>query len=169
MPKNNKKTKMNKNNKSSLTRKNKPINSSSLKPNLLKTNISLNNFEKEITILFLEVLMMVKLFHWKTHSYSTHKATDELYSSLNEKIDQFIEILLGKVNNRIDLLDIKTINLFDLKNKDELINKITSFKNYLINLNNNKAFNLMSNYDLLTVRDEILGDLNKFLYLLTFN
>ena len=169
MPKNNKKTKMNKNNKSSLTRKNKPINFSSLKPNLLKTNISLNNFEKEITILFLEVLMMVKLFHWKTHSYSTHKATDELYSSLNEKIDQFIEILLGKVNNRIDLLDIKTINLFDLKNKDELINKITSFKNYLINLNNNKAFNLMSNYDLLTVRDEILGDLNKFLYLLTFN
>ena len=25
---------------------------------------------------------MVKLFHWKTHSYATHKATDELYDKL---------------------------------------------------------------------------------------
>jgi lipopolysaccharide biosynthesis protein len=48
------------------------------------------------------------------------------------------------------------------------INKIDGFKRYLIDLNDNKSFNLMSNYDLLTVRDEILGDLNKFLYLLTF-
>jgi hypothetical protein len=84
-------------------------------------------------------------------------------------MDQFIEILLGKVNNRINLMNNKTINLFDLSSKNELINKITSFKSYLVNLNNNKAFNLMSNFDLLTVRDEILGDLNKFLYLLTFN
>ena len=163
MKKNNKKTKINKKKSNlSLTRKNKLVKVS-------KNNELLNNFEKEITILFLEVLLMIKLFHWKTHSYATHKATDELYSSLNEKMDQFIEILLGKVNNRINLLNNKTINLFDLTSKEQLINKITSFKSYLVDLNNNKAFNLMSNYDLLTVRDEILGDLNKFLYLLTFN
>jgi hypothetical protein len=163
MQKNNKKTKINKKKSNlSLTRKNKLIKVS-------KNNELLNNFEKEITILFLEVLLMIKLFHWKTHSYATHKATDKLYSSLNEKMDQFIEILLGKVNNRINLLNNKTINLFDLTSKEQLINKITSFKSYLVDLNNNKAFNLMSNYDLLTVRDEILGDLNKFLYLLTFN
>lgn len=163
MQKNNKKTKINKKKSNlSLTRKNKLVKVS-------KNNELLNNFEKEITILFLEVLLMIKLFHWKTHSYATHKATDELYSSLNEKMDQFIEILLGKVNNRINLLNNKTINLFDLTSKEQLINKITSFKSYLVDLNNNKAFNLMSNYDLLTVRDEILGDLNKFLYLLTFN
>ena len=153
---------MNKKNNLSLTRKNKLV-------KVNKNNTLLNNFEKEITILFLEVLMMIKLFHWKTNSYATHKATDELYSSLNEKMDQFIEILLGKVNNRINLINNKTINLFDLTSKEQLINKITSFKSYLVDLNNNKAFNLMSNYDLLTVRDEILGDLNKFLYLLTFN
>jgi hypothetical protein len=163
MQKNNKKTKINKKKSNlSLTRKNKLVKVS-------KNNELLNNFEKEITILFLEVLLMIKLFHWKTHSYATHKATDKLYSSLNEKMDQFIEILLGKVNNRINLLNNKTINLFDLTSKEQLINKITSFKSYLVDLNNNKAFNLMSNYDLLTVRDEILGDLNKFLYLLTFN
>jgi hypothetical protein len=163
MQKNNKKTKTNKKMSNlSLTRKNKLV-------KVNKNNELLNNFEKEITILFLEVLMMIKLFHWKTHSYATHKATDELYGTLNEKMDQFIEILLGKVNNRINLLSNKTIQLFDLTSKEQLINKITSFKSYLVDLNNNKAFNLMSNYDLLTIRDEILGDLNKFLYLLTFN
>lgn len=161
------KTKINKLNRKfkkdvSLTRKNKLVKVS-------KNNLLLNNFEKEIVVLFLEVLIMVKLFHWKTYSYATHKATDKLYSSLNEKMDQFIEILLGKVNNRISLMDNKTINLFDLTSKEQLVNKITSFKSYLVDLNNNKAFNLMSNYDLLTVRDEILGELNQFLYLLTFN
>jgi hypothetical protein len=161
------KTKINKLNKKfkkdvSLTRKNKLVKVS-------KNNLLLNNFEKEIVVLFLEVLIMVKLFHWKTYSYATHKATDKLYSSLNEKMDQFIEILLGKVNNRISLIDNKTINLFDLTSKEQLVDKITSFKSYLVDLNNNKAFNLMSNYDLLTVRDEILGQLNQFLYLLTFN
>ena len=161
------KTKINKLNRKfkkdvSLTRKNKLVKVS-------KNNLLLNNFEKEIVVLFLEVLIMVKLFHWKTYSYATHKATDKLYSSLNEKMDLFIEILLGKVNNRISLMDNKTINLFDLTSKEQLVNKITSFKSYLVDLNNNKAFNLMSNYDLLTVRDEILGELNQFLYLLTFN
>jgi len=161
------KTKINKLNRKfkkdvSLTRKNKL-------GKVSKNNLLLNNFEKEIVVLFLEVLIMVKLFHWKTYSYATHKATDKLYSSLNEKMDQFIEILLGKVNNRISLIDNKTINLFDLTSKEQLVDKITSFKSYLVDLNNNKAFNLMSNYDLLTVRDEILGQLNQFLYLLTFN
>jgi len=130
---------------------------------------SIQEFEREITVLFLEMLLMIKLFHWKTHSYATHKATDELYSSLNEKMDQFIEILLGKTNTRIQLTNTKTIQLFDLTSVNVFINKIDGFKRYLINLNDNKSFNLMSNYDLLTVRDEILGDLNRFLYLLTFN
>ena len=31
-----------------------------------------------IVCVFLEMLNMVKLYHWKTYSFSTHKATDEL-------------------------------------------------------------------------------------------
>ena len=45
---------------------------------------SIGLFEKQITVIFLEMLIMVKLFHWKTHSYAIHKATDDLYSSLNK-------------------------------------------------------------------------------------
>lgn len=129
---------------------------------------SIKKFQKEITIVFFEMLLMVKLFHWKTHSYATHKATDELYSKLNEDIDKFIEILLGKTGSRIDLMGHKSISLIDLNSQDKLKSKIESFKSYLVGLTNNKALSSMTNTDLLNIRDEILGDMNQFLYLLTF-
>jgi len=128
---------------------------------------SLSSFQKEITMTFLEMLLMIKLYHWKTYSYPTHKATDELYSKLNENMDHFIEVLLGKSGQRIDLMKQKNIPLVDLSSPEGLKKKIQLFKGYLISLNNNKAMKQMSNTDLLNIRDEILGDLNQFLYLLT--
>lgn len=126
-------------------------------------------FQKEITIKFLELVMMIKLFHWKTSSYATHKATDELYSKLNEHIDTFVEILLGKTGIRTNLLNKHKISLIDLSNKEQLISKINYYKSYMIDLTNNPFIRSMSNTDLLNVRDEILGDLNQFMYLLTLN
>lgn len=150
-------------NKNTRTRKNNnPVKSKS-------NSKLLENFEKEITVKFFEMLLLIKLFHWKTYSYATHKATDDLYSKFNQNMDHFIEVLLGKTGLRIDLINKKTIALYDLNNKTQLINKINSFKNYLVGLNNNKAMKLMSNVDLLTIRDEILADTNQFLYLLSFN
>ena len=125
-------------------------------------------FYKEITVKFLEMLLMVKLFHWKTHSYATHKATDELYDSMNENIDKFIEVLLGKTGSRIDLTNQSKISLIDLGSTEKLKERIQSFKNYLVGLSNNKAIVSMNDTDLLNIRDELLGDLNQFLYLLTF-
>jgi DNA-binding ferritin-like protein len=130
------------------------------------TNFS--TFQKEITLVFLEMLMMVKLYHWKTHSYATHKATDELYGKLNDNIDHFIEVLLGKTGQRTNLMNHKTMKLADLSSPESLKREIDSFKGYLIRLNNNKAMQQMSNTDLYNIRDEILGDLNQFLYLLSF-
>jgi len=141
------------------TRKNRTLGSSS---GLLQS------FEKEITIKFLEMLNTTKLYHWKTYSYATHKATDELYGKLGESIDKFIEVLLGKAQNRINLLGTKSIKLRDMKSPEEFKSVIQEYKNYLVNLNSNKAMNLMSNTDLFNIRDEILGDLNQFLYLYTF-
>ena len=129
---------------------------------------SMKKFKKEITLIFFEMLLMVKLFHWKTYSYATHKATDELYDKLNDDIDKFIEVLLGKTGSRIDLMGHKSISLIDLNSPEQLKSKIESFKSYLVGLTNNKGLSSMANTDLLNIRDEILGDMNQFLYLLTF-
>jgi DNA-binding ferritin-like protein len=127
-----------------------------------------SNFEKQVTVIFFEMLLMVKLFHWKTYSYATHKATDELYAKLNEHMDQFIEVLLGKTGIRINLLNNKKISLIDLTSPDQLRAKVDEYKKYLVSLSNNRAINAMTDTDLLNIRDEILGDLNQFLYLLSF-
>ena len=129
---------------------------------------SLSAFQKEITVKFLEMLLMVKLFHWKTHSFATHKATDDLYTKLNANIDSFIEVLLGKSGLRTDLLSNKNIRLVDLSSQESLKKEIEGFKGYLVGLNNSKAMKQMTNTDLFNIRDTILGDLNQFLYLLTF-
>ena len=129
---------------------------------------SLSSFQKEITIVFLEMLLMIKLYHWKTTSYATHKATDELYSKLNENIDSFIEVLLGKTGFRTDLTNQKHIKLADLSSAESLKREVEKFKSYLVDLNDNKTMKIMSNTDLYNIRDEILGNMNQFLYLLTF-
>ena len=137
--------------------------------NYTRKSSSNSSFQKDITVTFLEMLIMIKLFHWKTLSYASHKASDELYSKLNDHIDTFIEILLGKTNVRTNLLNKHKLSLIDLTNKEQLKKKIDMYKTYLVNLSNNSFIRSMANTDLLNVRDEILGDLNQFLYLLTFD
>lgn len=124
-------------------------------------------FEKEIIVKFLHMLNTVKLFHWRTYSYATHEATDSLYTSLNGHVDKFVEILLGKTQQRANITD-KCTPLHDCKNKTEFIKEIKGYKNYLVALDDHKGLSTMANTDLFNIRDEILGDLNQLLYLMTF-
>ena len=133
-----------------------------------KNNGAASKFERDITCKFLQMLNTVKLYHWKTYSHATHKATDELYSKLGDNIDKFIEVLLGKMGNRTQLVSTKSIPLKDMKSPEEFKREIISYKSYLVGLDKNPALKTMSNTDLFNIRDEILGDLNQFLYLFTF-
>ena len=131
-----------------------------------------SNIYKEIIPTFLHMLNTVKLYHWKTTSYSTHKATDELYSELNGKIDEFVEILLGKSNiaggkNRNSLLDVRLIKLHHYNNNEEFKKQIEHYKEFLMNFSNSPTFNIPSNSDLMNQKDELLALMNQFLYLLT--
>ena len=44
---------------------------------------------------FLTLHNQVKLFHWTTMSYATHKALDDLHEHLAPLIDRFIESYIG--------------------------------------------------------------------------
>jgi hypothetical protein len=61
-----------------------------------------------------------------------------------------------------------SISLIDLSTNEQMVKKINTYKSYLVGLTNNSFMRSMTNTDLLNIRDEILGDLNQFLYLLTF-
>ena len=124
--------------------------------------------QQRIVIMFLQMLNTVKLYHWKTSSYAQHKATDELYSNLNGHIDTFVEVMLGKTGGRVNLTGTKTIPLLDYTDVNNFKKEVEKYKQFLINMNKDVGLNITNNSDLLNIRDEILGDLNQFTYLLTF-
>ena len=117
-----------------------------------------------ITKNLLELLNMVKLYHQKTNSYVEHKATDDLYAKLNKHIDEFVEVLLGKNDSAIQKME-KNLKMIDAKNTNDLKKRIYEYRDYFISMN--KICDEKDS-DLLNIRDEILADLNKFLYLSRF-
>jgi DNA-binding ferritin-like protein len=132
-----------------------------------KENTRISNKTKScIVSTFLEILNTVKLYHWHTKSFSQHKATDELYAKLNKTIDQFVEVLLGKDSSRIKMVE-KRIQLIDIHTSQKLKERIFEYRTFLIDMS--IYFSPTIDSDLLSIRDEILADLNQFLYLLTFN
>lgn len=125
-----------------------------------------NNKKSHLVKIFLEMLNVVKLYHWKTRSFSLHKATDELYERLNGHIDTFVEVLLGKDQSRIKMIE-REIDLLDYEKKTDFQSRIFEYRAFLTGLN--EYFDEKRDTDLLNIRDEILGDINQFLYLMTFD
>jgi DNA-binding ferritin-like protein len=132
----------------------------------VNTSKKTHKMKEELVNLLLKLLINVKVYHWKTKSYAIHKATDHLYEELNENIDRFVEILLGKEESRLNMKG-KNIEISDCSSTEEFKKIIYSYR-IILEKKINKYLIIDSDTDLLTVRDEILGDLNQFLYLSTF-
>jgi DNA-binding ferritin-like protein len=125
-----------------------------------------NQEKSHIVRIFLEMLNVIKLYHWKTRSFSQHKATDELYERLNGHIDKFIEVLLGKDESRIHMIE-KNIELIDYSETTNFKERIYEYREFLTNID--RYLDNHKDSDLLNIRDEILADINQFLYLMTFD
>lgn len=131
-----------------------------------KKKIFSNKTKSCIVSTFLELLNTIKVYHWNTKSFAQHKATDELYANLNTNIDKFVEVLLGKCSSRIKMVE-KKINLIDIHTTQTLKECIFEYRTFLIDMN--MIFSTTIDSDILSIRDEILADLNQFLYLLSLH
>jgi hypothetical protein len=130
----------------------------------------------ELIRYFLELLNTIKIYHWSTLSYPTHKATDELHTKLSELVDSFIEIYIGHCSRRRG--QGKDVPVFQVKNsrcgKSSLtsiafIKSIDSFCKFLDeNIGNlNGLTKKLDGYtDLVNIRDEMVAALAQTLYLL---
>lgn len=123
-----------------------------------------NKSKSHLVRVFLEILNMVKLYHWKTYSYAQHKATDELYTNMNENVDKFIEVLMGKDETRIKMIE-KKIDLIDPASVRDFKSRIYEYRDFLTDMN--LYFNEKSDTDLLSIRDDLIVNINQFLYLMT--
>jgi hypothetical protein len=77
-----------------------------------------------------------------------------------------VEVFLGKDESRIQQWN-QTVIVPQYNGIKEFKDKIYEFREFLINLTN--VLDVKRDSDLLNIRDEILGDINQFLYLLTFH
>jgi len=106
----------------------------------------------------------IKLYHWKTYSYARHKTTDKFLELLDEKIDRFVETMMGSRDLKVkDKFKIEFISLND-KSATEYIK---DFRKWLVE--GLPTSILEGETDLLNIRDEILGDVNRLLYLFKLN
>jgi len=135
------------------------------KPKMVKTGVK-NSTKASIVKSFLEMLNAIKLYHWKTDSYSQHKATDDLHDKLSGNVDKFVEVLLGKDESRVKMVD-NQMKLIDSQNASDFKNRMYQYRDMLLRMDS--MFHKKGDSDLLNIRDEMLGDINQFLYLMTFH
>ena len=106
----------------------------------------------------------MKLYHWQTTVFARHKATDEVLSALDSAIDLYVETYMGKYG-RPNIT--RATNLVQIKNMSEK-SAIKFVKDCLAYLQGGLVKGLKPNdTDLLNIRDEMVGELNKLLYLFT--
>ena len=137
---------------------NKKIQNKKIQNKKIQNKISKNAMNSMVTK-FMEMLSCIKLYHWKTMNKSVHDATDVLYSELNKKIDRFMELLIGKTNYKIEKV---CFSCFKIQNKNHFIKVIHEFINYLRSMNN--ILDKDNDSELITVRDELIGDFMQLFY-----
>jgi hypothetical protein len=114
----------------------------------------------------LSLINTVKLYHWRTLSYATHKATDELFSQLNDKVDEFVEVLLGKNDtSRTTYLQVDQLTCPIITTSSVFTSYMDDHRAFLTNMASMFNFDPERDSDLLAIRDELLALLNRYLYL----
>lgn len=128
--------------------------------------MSYPELEADLVAHLLTFQINLKLFHFQTPSYGRHKAADWLGGVFADQLDQLMEAAQGKYG-RIPPLETK---LTLASKMDEMIGGYTN--ELLVYLDSvSQALSKsdpVANSDLITIIDQMKVDLNKFIYLISF-
>jgi hypothetical protein len=108
------------------------------------------------TLVFLRILDIIKFYHWNSKNYSKHRATDKLHEALAKLVDSYVEQRFGEMGRVVVHETVR----YDTLTDEAFLKEIGQFKDYLIHMQNHST-------DLSNKRDEMLGEVNQFLYLWT--
>jgi hypothetical protein len=117
----------------------------------------------ELLQFFIQLQQQFRTLHWETKSYARHKAYGDIYGTLDDLVDTFMETHMGKYGRpKFDTINIELQAMKNIKIND-FINDAIDFLNGLSEKLSDK------DTDLLNIRDEMLAELNKLKYLLTLD
>jgi hypothetical protein len=106
----------------------------------------------------------IKLYHWQTHSFAQHKATDDVLSALDGSIDKYVEVYMGKYGRPKVTGGSNTVRVQNMTEKTA----VKFIKTCITYLEGPLVKRLKPvDTDLVNIRDEMLAELNKILYLFT--
>ena len=113
---------------------------------------------------FFTMREQIKVYHWQTGLFSRHKGTDDIIKALDELIDLYVEVYMGKYG-RPKMT--RTTSTIQLKNMSETAATrfIKECLGYLLGPLTKSLKG--TDTDLANIRDEMMGELNKLLYLFT--
>ena len=113
--------------------------------------------------LFLGLHAQLKIFHWQTKGHARHKLFADIRDAFEDLMDEYVEQAMGQYG-RFQLTDetktIKLANLSELK-PNELAETICESLRQLTQQIDSQDTNLLN------LRDEMLGLIQKMKYLLT--
>ena len=116
---------------------------------------------------FLQLRDQIKLYHWQTRVYARHIATDTMLEKMEKNIDSFVEVYIGKygrpkIAGKNAILSLQ--NLTEAGAKRLLTAAVRYLQGPL-----SKSLNPAMDSDLITIRDELLGNLGQLAYLFTLH
>jgi DNA-binding ferritin-like protein len=112
---------------------------------------------------FLGLQCQLKINHWQTKGLGRHQAFGSTYEELQELIDTYVEEAMGKYGRFVLNDETKTITLSNL-NELDVKSFINTVRDALVQFT--EQINEIDT-NLLNLRDEMLGLINKLSYLLT--
>ena len=116
---------------------------------------------------FMQLRDQIKLYHWQTRVYARHIATDTMLEKMEKNIDSFVEVYIGKYGRPKIAGKNATISLQNLTEAGAK-RLLTSATRY-IQGPLSKSLNPALDSDLITIRDELLGNLGQLSYLFTLH
>ena len=119
--------------------------------------------KEELIKKLVQIQLQWKFLHWQTFGDAKHRAYGGVYDSLGELIDKFVECMMGKYGRpefdpefALMFQDIKSLSIQNFM--DGITEFLVSFSDQL---------DSRYDTDLLNLRDEMLGLINKSKFLLT--
>jgi hypothetical protein len=109
-----------------------------------------------------ELFNQVKYFHWQTKSLAQHEALGDAFDDLEDLIDEFVEVAMGKYgrpstkNQKLEMFDFDDVDIMEWT---------TGVVDYLISFDD--ILDDVEDTDLLNIRDEMMAVFNRVKYLLT--
>ena len=105
----------------------------------------------------------LRICHWQTKGIARHEAFGNFYDDLTPLIDKYIEQAMGKYGRFVLDEETKTIELSNLSEID-IKGLVNTTREALVQFTEQLD---PSDTDLLNLRDEFLGLVNKYAYLFT--